>query len=218
MDAVIILAFNVLTAAQTGNTILLAVSLVEGRFATGFLAAVSVIGYVAGAAVGELVILRRRDSVSWPSPINCGLVAELVALGGLLLSWRLAGHNPNMETSAMLIAFAAVAMGIQSAVGLRLHVGPTTTYITGTLTSFMTETIRWLHLIESAPTTAPEARASSSPILSPSKGPVIYGLDWLVYAGGACVSALLFLRVREAALSLPILAIVAAIVAGFHHR
>ena len=65
VDAVMILGFNVLTAAQTGNTILLAVSLAQGRFATGFYSAVSVIGYMAGAAVGELVIVRRRDSASW---------------------------------------------------------------------------------------------------------------------------------------------------------
>jgi uncharacterized membrane protein YoaK (UPF0700 family) len=47
---------------------------------------------------------------------------------------------------------------------------------------------------------------------------VIYGVDWLVYAGGACVSALLFLRVREAALALPMAAIVAAIIAGVSRR
>ncbi len=208
VDAAIILGFNVLTAAQTGNTILLAVSLVQGRFAIGFFAAVSVVGYMAGAAAGELVIIRRRDSISWLSPINCALVVELAVLGCLLLFWRLAGHNPTTGTSAVLVAFTAVAMGIQSAVALRLHVGPATTYVTGTLTTFMIETIRWLHLVETAPASAPEVR----------KGPVIYGVGWLVYAGGACIGGLLFLRLREAALALPMIAILAAILAGVHHR
>lgn len=218
VDAVIILGFNVLTAAQTGNTILLAVSLVQGQFATGFYAAVSVIAYMAGAAVGELVIIKRRDSVSWLSPVNRSLVVELVFLGLLLLSWRLAGHNPTIGKSAVLVACAAVAMGIQSAVSLRLHVGLTTTYVTGTLTTFMTETIRWLHLVKTAPASAPEAQHSGSAVFSPGKGPMIYGVDWLVYAGGAYISGLLFLRLREAALALPLLAIVAAILAGIHHR
>jgi uncharacterized membrane protein YoaK (UPF0700 family) len=215
VDAVMILGFNVLTAAQTGNTILLAVSLAQGRFATGFYAAVSVIGYMAGAGVGELVIVRRRDSASWLSPVGWGLVVELVALCGLLVCWRLAGRNPPVGMSAGLVAFAAVAMGIQSAAVLRLHVGPTTTYVTGTLTTFMTETIRRLPLVESASAMAPEAQGPGSPILSPN-GPVLYGVVWLVYAGGACASGLLFLRIREAALALPIIAIVAAIAAGVH--
>jgi uncharacterized membrane protein YoaK (UPF0700 family) len=210
-----ILGFNVLTAAQTGNTILLAVSIAQGRFATGFYAAVSVIGYMVGAAVGELVLVRRRDSASWLSPVGWGLVVELVALCGLLVSWRLAGRNPPVGMSAGLVAFAAVAMGIQSAAVLRLHLGPTTTYVTGTLTTFMTETIRRLPLVETAPARAPEAQDPGSSILSPN-GPVLYGVVWLVYAGGACVSGLLFLRVREAALALPIIAIVAAIAAGVH--
>jgi uncharacterized membrane protein YoaK (UPF0700 family) len=215
VDAVMILGFNVLTAAQTGNTILLAVSLAQGRFATGFYAAVSVIGYMAGAGVGELVIVRRRDSASWLSPVGWGLVVELVALCGLLVCWRLAGRNPPVGMSAGLVAFAAVAMGIQSAAVLRLHVGPTTTYVTGTLTTFMTETIRRLPLVETAPARAPETQDPGPSILSPN-GPVLYGVVWLVYAGGAGVSGLLFLRVREAALALPIVAIVAAIAAGVH--
>jgi len=215
VDAVMILGFNVLTAAQTGNTILLAVSLAQGRLATGFYAAVSVIGYMVGAAVGELVLVRGRDSASWLSPVGWGLVVELVALCGLLVSWRLAGRNPPVGMSAGLVAFAAVAMGIQSATVLRLHFGPTTTYVTGTLTTFMTETIRRLPLVETAPARAPEAQDPGSSILWPN-GPVLYGVVWLVYAGGACVSGLLFLRVREAALALPIIAIVAAIAVGIH--
>jgi uncharacterized membrane protein YoaK (UPF0700 family) len=213
VDAVMILGFNVLTAAQTGNTILLAVSIAEGRFATGFDAAVSVIGYMVGAAMGELVIVKRRDSASRLSPVGWGLVVELVALSGLLIYWRLAGHTPAVGTSAGLVAFAAVAMGIQSAAVLRLHLGPTTTYVTGTLTTFMTETIRRLHLVETAPATALAAQDRGSAILPPN-GPVLYGVVWLVYAGGACVSGLLFLRVREVALALPIVAIAAAIAAG----
>jgi len=178
VDAVMILGFNVLTAAQTGNTILLAVSLAQGRFATGFYAAVSVIGYMVGAAVGELVLVRRRDSASWLSPFGWGLVAELIALCGLFVSWRLAGRNPPVGTSAGLVVFAAVAMGIQSAAVLRLHLGPTTTYVTGTLTTFMTETIRRLPLVETAPARAPEAQDSNSSILSPN-GSVLYGVVWL---------------------------------------
>jgi uncharacterized membrane protein YoaK (UPF0700 family) len=64
VDAVVILGFGVLTAAQTGNTILLAAHLAQGQFASGLSSAVSVLGYMIGAAVGELVIVGRRDSAS----------------------------------------------------------------------------------------------------------------------------------------------------------
>lgn len=84
MDAMVILRFGVLTAAQTGNTILLAVHLAQGEFASGLSSAVSVVGYIIGAAVGELVIVRRRDSVPWPSAVVWTLVIELVPLGCLL--------------------------------------------------------------------------------------------------------------------------------------
>jgi uncharacterized membrane protein YoaK (UPF0700 family) len=218
VDAVIILGFNVLTAAQTGNTILLAVSLAQGRFSTGFYAAVSAFAYMVGAAVGELVVGKRRGSASWLSPVGRGLVAELIALGSLLGSWRLAGPSPALGTTAVPVAIAAIAMGVQSAVVLRLHVGPTTTYVTGTLTSLATKIVRGLYIIKKAPAATTYAQDANSAILWSSKGPVIYGVDWLVYAGGACVSALLFLRVREAALALPMAAIVAAIIAGVSRR
>jgi uncharacterized membrane protein YoaK (UPF0700 family) len=161
--------------------------------------------------LGELVVSKRRGSASWLSPVGWGLVAELIALGSLLGCWRLAGPSPALGTTAVLVAIAAIAMGVQSAVVLRLHVGPTTTYVTGTLTSFAIKMVRGLY-IEKAPAATTNAQDANSAILWSSKGPVIYGVDWLVYAGGACVSALLFLRVREVALVLPMAAIVAAII------
>jgi uncharacterized membrane protein YoaK (UPF0700 family) len=218
VDAVIIQGFNVLTAAQTGNTILLAVSLAQGRFATGFSATVSVFAFMIGAATGELVIGERRGSASRLSPVGWGLVLELFALGLLLGSWRLAGHSPSLGTTAVLVTIAAIAMGIQSAVVLRLHVGPTTTYVTGTLTSFATKTVRGLYIIEKAPAATTDAQDANSANLWLGESSAIYGVDWLVYAGGACVSALLFLRIREAALALPMTAIVAAIIAGVSCR
>jgi hypothetical protein len=97
VDAVVILGFGVLTAAQTGNTILLAAHLAQGQFASGLSSAVSVLGYMIGAAVGELVIVGRRDSASWPSAVGWTLVAELVPLDCLLSYWHLAGPNPGQE-------------------------------------------------------------------------------------------------------------------------
>jgi uncharacterized membrane protein YoaK (UPF0700 family) len=214
VDAIIIMGFSVLTAAQTGNTILLAVSLAQGRFTTAFDSAISIVGYLIGAAVGEIIIVARRLAASWLTPVGWTLLAELAALGSLLTAWRLAGPSLDAGTSAVLVALAAVAMGVQSAAVLRLHAGPTTTYVTGTLTTFATEAIRWLRLVEAARPVAPAQQGMSGASVMSSDLPWIYGITWLVYAIGALAGGLLYLRVGAAALILPVAAILAVIVAG----
>jgi uncharacterized membrane protein YoaK (UPF0700 family) len=210
VDAIIFLAFGVLTAAQTGNTILLAVSLAQGRLATGLHATVSVVAYVIGAAVGEFVIVECHNGTSRLSPAGRALTTELVPLGCLLIVWHQVGHYPSTEITAILVALAAVGMGMQSAAVLRLDVGPKTTYMTGTLTRFMTKTIRSLHLI---------ASAEPQPYWERERGhPWIYGVSWFVYAGGAAAGALLFLRFAETALLLPLGAILAVVLAGSYRR
>ena len=170
----------------------------------GSYAAVSVIAYMIGSAVGELVILGRRPRPRF-SPVSWALLAELVPICGLLACWHVAGRNPSAGTIALLVALAATAMGVQSTVAMHIHAGPTTTYVTGTLTTFATETVRWLQT-----KVAPHSAARQEHP-TPKHGPAIYGIDWLVYAGGALASGSLFLRVGEIALVLPIAAVMAAI-------
>jgi uncharacterized membrane protein YoaK (UPF0700 family) len=112
-----------------------------------------------------------------------------------------------------LVALAAIAMGIQSAVVLRLLASPTTTYVTGTLTTFTAGVIRWLRLIDAASDSVPTQQELNSASLLSDDSPWIYGITWLVYATRAVISGVLFLRVGEGALVLPITAIVAVIVA-----
>lgn len=83
VDAVVILGFNVLIAAQTGNTILLAVAVAQGQLAVGISAAVSVVGYVIGAAAGELMISGPATSRLGSAGITVALVAECLLLGCL---------------------------------------------------------------------------------------------------------------------------------------
>lgn len=217
LDAVIISGFQVLTGAQTGNTVLLAVALAEGRFATGFYAALSVAAFVIGSVVGQSVILQHR-SASALTPIGWALLAELVPLGALLVSWHLGPSQPGTTLTAVLVGFAAISMGIQSAAVLRLHGSPTTTYVTGTLTAFGTELTRWIFIKEAGQRSSganDPARSGQVPLGS---GPILYGIDLLVYLGGGVATAVLFLSVREMALVLPIVAVVAVILAGGSSR
>ena len=205
VDAVIISGFQVLTAAQTGNTVLLAVALAQGRFSTGFYSAVSVAAFVVGSVASVLVTMKRK-SESALSPLGWALIVELILLGALLTGWHFQPH-PGPKTTAVLIALAAGAMGIQSAAVLRIHGSPSTTYVTGTLSKFSTDLTIWLFDTKAgAPSTPPQRQTASSSSLSNS-GRILYGLDWVVYLGGGVASALLFLSVREMALALPIAAI-----------
>ena len=206
VDAVTLLGFGALTAAQTGNTILLAVALAQGRLVIGLHSAVSIASYVVGTALAEMIIDARRLTRSGRLAIGWTLLVELIALGSLLVGWLAIGPNPAARTSVLLVALAAVAMGMQSAAVLRLHVGPATTYITGTLTTFTVDVIRWPHLVE-------PARLESGEIAG--QRPWIYGITWVVYFGGAIVTGLLYQVVGERALLLPVIMLVAAVIVAW---
>lgn len=209
VDAVIMLGFGVLTAAQTGNTILLAVALSQRHFAIGFDSAVSIASYIAGTALGELLIDRRRRAL-WRVPrVRTALLVELAALVSLLIAWRAIGSVPQTRTASLLIVLAAIAMGIQSATVLRLHAGPATTYVTGTLTTFTVDVIRWPHLVE---TSTGESSAFAG------HRPWIYGVTWLVYLGGAMATGLLYLALGQSALLLPIVVIMAVLIVASRAR
>lgn len=219
VDGVMIIAFNVLTGAQTGNTVLLGAALAQGRLPTAFGSMVSVVGYVLGAAGGEFILIRHHETWPWPSAAGTVLIAELIPLCCLFIFWRLAGPHPVQETICILIICAAGAMGLQSTAMLLLHGGPSTTYVTGTLTVFATKLIQWLKLVDAASVSAPgRQRLSVITAFSAVGRPWIYGLTWFVYLTGTVVGSLLYLYSREMALLLPFIAIIAVIIAARHDR
>lgn len=207
VDAVMLVAFGVLTAAQTGNTILLGVALGQGRWAAGLAAGTSVIGFVVGGGVGQLIIDGSRTGSGSPR-IARALIVELLLLTLVLVGWWIVGPTPGPEGQEVLVALAAIAMGIQSSVTLRLHAGPTTTYVTGTLTTFTTGMIRWLRSprdVTRRPAGQPEQ-------------PWMYGVTWGAYLAGAVVAALLSLQSPVAALLLPIGVLALAMLAAYLNR
>ena len=201
VDAMVILGFNVLTAAQTGNTVLLAVAVARGDVETGLSAAVSVAAFVAGAIVGELLCGRPGSGRRRAPVILPALLIEMLLLIALLLLWLLT--EPAAGRSA--IALAASAMGIQSAAVLRLQ-GPSTTYITGMLATFTTGYVRWIRVAR-----IPRPRSAEPDAQPPDCLPWRNGLIWVVYLSGAIVCGILFLRSGVLALLVPIAAICAVI-------
>lgn len=215
VDAVMISAFGVLTAAQTGNTILLGVAVGQGQWSAGLAAGTSVIGYVVGAGVGELIMEGGRAHRDGPPRVARAVVVELLLLTLILCAWRLLGAPLAPVGQDAFVALAALAMGIQSAVTLRVHAGPTTTYVTGTLTTFTTGMVRRLRWGGPEPCPAPGHRRVASDAPRERERPWMYGATWAAYAAGAIVTALLWLPVREAALLLPIATLTAVLLAVY---
>lgn len=121
----------------TGNLVLPGVSAVIGDGRLALSAGVALAGY----AIGVLVAAPRRRERSdrqpeWPASVTLTLAAALACLIVFAISWELAGAQPGRAAQALLLALAAVAMGIQSTAVRRL--GPlSTTYLTSTVTGLL---------------------------------------------------------------------------------
>ncbi len=185
VDAIAIVAFNVLVAAQTGNTILFAVAIAQGDFVTGLSSAVSIAAFVAGAVIGQALVERSPGAGA-----RNVLAAEGAVLAGLLLGWLL--FKPG---AVVVVSFSALAMGLQSAAALNLRSGPTT-YMTGLLTSVAADFARLVLRRRRPPTTEHAGGPNEA-------------LVWVIYLGGAIASAAVFLKFGPVALLLPLAALAA---------
>lgn len=199
VDAVILLGFNVLTAAQTGNTVLLAVALVRGDTVGGTSAVISVLAFVLGTALGARML---GQGSAGPASFFRLLLVETLLLLGLMAFW--VGVNPLDRHEALaVIALAASAMGLQSAVALCAR-GPSTTYETGTLTAFGTGLVAWLRSPRRQPGSPLQAPDSASSVVP---GPWRNGYTWLLYLISAVGCGVLFLHFDVLALLIPAVAV-----------
>ncbi|MDG4825595.1 DUF1275 family protein [Asanoa sp. WMMD1127] len=92
--------------------------------------AVAVGAYSAGVLAAQATIRLR-----WPGH----LLAEFALLGALAAGFAATDGRPGRTTSLLLLATAALAMGVQSVVAQRMH--ESTTYLTGTLTGALQELV-----------------------------------------------------------------------------
>lgn len=192
VDAMMIMGFNVLTAAQTGNTILLSVALARGDFVTLLSSGISVLGFVLGAGLGEWLLWSFERKRSGGPRIWRVLFIQTAVLGAILIAWGAGTHERSSVLANLLVGGAALCMGIQSIAALRLNSLPTT-YVTGMLASFTTSmTKRWF------------ARCEEDPASQAGRG-AINGWTWLVYALGAIATACLYRWCGELALLAPML-------------
>ena len=130
----------------TGNLIQLGRSLAIPNRHLAASASTAVASYALGVAIGTVVL--RGSLPGWRLRTCVVASVELLLLIGVLVGWLITSGSPGTGQAIFLLALAAAAMGLQSAATLSAGVPEaSTTYMTGTLTSFMRAVATDPHLI-----------------------------------------------------------------------
>ena len=136
-DAIGYLALgNVFTSAMTGNLALLGIALAHGDGERIGRVVVSLICYMAGAAIGARIARTPEpgDPV-WPSAITRALAIEAVFFVAYAGVWWAVGAGGGIYAMAVLLGLGAIALGIQSSAMQRFdnRLGLNTTFVSGAL-------------------------------------------------------------------------------------
>lgn len=193
---------HVFTAMMTGNTVLLGMALGQGHLVAALRSVIALLGFAAGVAVAALLVLHGQPG-KWSQAVTRTLTLEGVLLIVFSLLWHLIGPNVDDPLIYGLIVIASLAMGLQSGAVHRLRVaGVMTTYITGTLTSLMTDVAGRLLRVEGAAHGGHAGTRRLGLLLS----------VFLVYALGALVGALLYRRSPALMTLFPLCAVLLVVV------
>ena len=130
----------------TGNVVQLGRGLATPNWRLAASASTAVASYAAGVAIGTVAL--RGSLPGWRLRTCVVASFELFLLVGVLAGWLVTDGSPSTGQALALLALAAGAMGVQSAVTLSTGVhDASTTYMTGTLTNFMRAVATDPHLI-----------------------------------------------------------------------
>jgi uncharacterized membrane protein YoaK (UPF0700 family) len=192
LDAVALMGLGgAFTSVVTGNLVFTGRALGTWSGATVAYPVAAVAGFTGGVAVGTWVAGLAGSGPSgahWPRRATRVLAMESAILLVLNVVWLGYGGRPTGVAAGLMLFFAALALGAQSAAARNVGGTPSTTYLTGALTTLIEALCRGRRADPSA----------------------VYGLVGLV--GGAAVSAALVASLRPAAL-LPALVAVTVVIA-----
>lgn len=199
VDAISYLALDhVFTANMTGNTVLLGLAIGQGHGWAALRSIVALAGFALGAALGARIVERAPKGGDWPPAVTRAIFLEGVILGIFAVTWHLPGIARSGSVVYALIALSAVAMGMQSAAIRHLNVpGVATTYITGTLTSFMAGFVGWLgsvDLLASSSKSASNTAVPASPAAQKKHGARLQAAVFFIYGLAAVASGIIQVR------------------------
>lgn len=125
---------HVFTANMTGNTILLGLSIGQGKVASSLHSLAALAGFFTGAFIGAFIVENSKRG--WSYYITLSISIESLIIFILVLIWFEEKLPMDRLVLYSSIALSAIAMGIQSATVRHLNIpGVVTTFITGTITS-----------------------------------------------------------------------------------
>jgi len=125
---------HVFTANMTGNTILLGLSIGQGKLASSLHSLAALGGFFTGAFVGAFIVENTKRG--WSYYITLSVSIECLIIFILVLIWFEEKEQMDNVVLYFSIVLSAIAMGIQSATVRHLNIpGVVTTFITGTITS-----------------------------------------------------------------------------------
>jgi uncharacterized membrane protein YoaK (UPF0700 family) len=145
IDALSYLALgSVFVSNMTGNTVLLGIAIGRGNGLAALRAAVSLVSYVIGVALGaNIVDPTPSPEKIWPHAVTKAIFAEFLVLLMFATGGIFADVTRSQFILYALISLAALAMGLQSTAVHALGVsGIATTYITGTWTRLVSSLTR----------------------------------------------------------------------------
>jgi len=188
-------------ANMTGNTVLLGIAV----FLHGDLLhpGISLLSYVAGAALAAFLTRHVREGDGWPRPVWNTLALESALLIMAAVGWALVGRNTIQPGSTygldFLLGCVGLAIGIQSGAMLQLRIpGIVTTYVTGTWTTLTSGLVRFFTREKDAP------RGQK---IEYEERMVLQGATLCAYLLSAAATGLLFRYLRLAVGVLPALSV-----------
>lgn len=210
---------GVFVANMTGNAVLLGLALGQAKLQASLHAGLALAGFVAGVAVGRMMVGESRERADWTPSVTVALAVELALLVVFAIWWGIASTAPAVGVVYALITLSALAMGMQSAAIRSLGVASvSTTYVTGTLTNLTMDVVDRL-----SPRAASRGNREESPEGSGASKSQIRTLGLpadilFAYGAGAVAGGAAELRLHLAAVSLPAVVVAAvALVAATRH-
>lgn len=204
---------HVFTANMTGNTVLLGLALGQEQGVAALRSVVAVGGFALGVATGATIMSKDGERMDWPPSVTTALFLEGIVLAIFSVAWH-ALSVPQWLYA--LIALSAVAMGIQSAAVRRLKVpGIATTYITGTLTSFVSAITSRIR--KAGPASEREPVAASSPEMNWEHRVGLQAGVFMTYVLAAALSGFAQTRAPSLATISPVVAVVVVAITAWAH-
>lgn len=127
------------TSVMTGNIVLTGVSLAQAEWPLLWRGLAAITAFVVGCAIGARLAGPAGDGALWPPSVTRILMVELILLVAFGVGWWMYRSDPIGAAQIALLVGNAAALGLQSAAVQRFGVpGLSTTYLTGTLTNYVT--------------------------------------------------------------------------------